>query len=560
MKKILSMVMCLVLLTSLFTACSGDEQKSTDEKADTTNKTSEEKDTKDSTEEDSESDASGEWTWPLAEKKELSIWIVWQNDYIEDPNELKSIQKIEELTNVHIDWHVVNSTEAAEKFSLMVASGDTPDIIRGAETYYAGGLVKMVEDGISIELTDIIDKNMPVYSSLRTSIEKLSKDTVTDDGRIVAAYTLASKTGDIMGEKMWGGPSIRKDWLDETGMPIPETIDEWYETLKAIKANHPECEAPLMLGANGTDSFGSFTSAYGVLPEFYKDNGTVKFGPAEDGYRQWLETMSKWYAEGLIDQNFVTNDASFMVPFDYYGTGKATAGNTVWGYTAHTIATMGYSQEEDYWISAAPYPVLEKGDTPQAAFPMSELVKETTVVTATCEDPELAMRYLDFWYEYNTMKLESLGIENESYVDNGDGTYSVHDSIVAKVTDGTYPNTSTAMFTEYTLGTSDFGLYNWEMFDALYEGNPATEAYDVWNTAKFDLMIPPTVSMTDEESYEYAALYTSIQTLVQESTVQFIMGNKSMDEYDEFLETLESYDIARCLEIRQTALDRYLAR
>ncbi|MBP1755209.1 MAG: ABC-type sugar transport system periplasmic component-like protein, partial [Firmicutes bacterium] len=418
---------------------------------------------------------------------------------------------------------------------------------------------KMVDDGVTVELTDKVDKYMPNYSGLRKSNEKLLKDTMSDNGKIVSLYTIASKTGEVKGERVWGGPSIRQDWLDETGLSVPVTINDWHEALSAIKAKHPDCEAPLMLGKTATNYYGAFTSAFGVLPEFYNDNGKVKYGPAEAGYKAWIETFRQWYAEGLIDPNFVSNDASFISSGDFIGSGKAAAGPNVWGMTADVYKQMGYNKDEKYWLSGAPYPVLNEGDAPEAGAPMSELVKETMVVTSACKDVELALRYLDYYYTKESMMLSSLGVEGVSYVNNGDGTYSITDELKAKVTDGTFPTVSEAVYT-YSLGAASFGLYNWEMYDAVYEGNKATDAYNVWENTKYDLMLPPTMTMTEEESQEYASLYTGIQTLVQENTVKFIMGTISMDEYDSFVENLHTFGVDRCIELKQAAFDRYNAR
>ena len=55
-------------------------------------------------------------------------------------------------------------------------------------------------------------------------------------------------------------------------------------------------------------------------------------------------------------------------------------------------------------------------------------------------------------------------------------------------------------------------------------------------------------------------LFAQIQTLVQEKTVAYIMGTESMDTYDDFLSTLSSMNVERCIEIKQAALDRYNAR
>lgn len=552
-KKVLALIMCLVFVVCSFAGCNksgGTGQKDTLSQGGnvTDGKTA-----------GGATAASDNWTWPLQKKKDLNIWIVWQNNYVSSPNDLAAIQQIEKNTNVHINWTTVASNEASEKFSVMIASGEYPDIIRGAEALYSGGLVKMIDDGVSIDLTDKVDKYMPNYTALRNSIPSLKKDTVTDDNKTVALYTLASDNGNLQGERVWGGPSLRKDWLDETGLGMPVTVDDWYNVLTAIKKNHPDCEAPLMTGLNGIDSFGTFLSAFGVLAEFYNDKGTVKYGPLEDGYRKYVETFRKWYSEGILDPNFISNDASMIAPPDYIGTGKAAAGPNVWGYTADILKSMGYNSDEKFSLSGVSYPVLKAGDTPQAGLAMSELVKETLVVTSSCKDVELAMRYLDYWYTKEGMMLGTLGIKDDSYVENSDGTYSMSDSMKKKVADKTYPTMAEALST-VSLESSDFGLYNWRMWDSIYEGNPALDAYNAWTDTKYDLLLPPCMTNTNDESQEYAATYPNIQTLVQENTVKFITGTKSMDEYDSFIDQLHKYGIDRCIELKQAALDRYEKR
>ena len=501
----------------------------------------------------------GEWTWPLKEKKELSIWIVWSNDYVENPNDLKAIQKMEELTNVHVNWQVVDAASAQEQFGLMLASGEYPDIIRDCGTYYPGGTEKGVQDGVLVDLTDVAEKYMPNYTALRTSIPELEKDTVTDEGKIVGTRTITSYFGDIRGERVWAGMALRGDWLDELGLEVPRTIDDWDKVLTAFKENYPECEAPLMIGTNGYDYFSHFLSAYGVLGEFYKDGDTVKYGPLEDGYKQWLTLFHDWYERGLIDPNFMTNSADMASPADYIGTGKAGAGVQLWGLTSDVLKTQGYTTDEDFNLVATSSPVLKEGDTPEIGFNTSALVKEEVGISTSTKDLELACRYLDFWYSNESMLLNTLGIEGESYTVDADGTYHLTDAMQAMIDEGKVNTRAEAVYT-YTLGTADFGLYNWGMFDPIYEGQDALKAYDEFDKDKFDLMLPPCMTMTDAENTEYVTLYTDIQTLARENTVKFITGEKSLDEYEEFVEQLRSYNIDRCIELQQAALDRYNAR
>ncbi|MCI8625232.1 MAG: extracellular solute-binding protein [Lachnospiraceae bacterium] len=501
-----------------------------------------------------------EWSWPLPEQKELSMWTAFTNNYIDTPNELKTIQLLEEQTNVHVNWTVVSGNEAAEKFGLMMASGNYPDLIRGVEQYYTGGLVQACQDGIILDLSDVVEQYMPNYQTLRQQSEKVMKDTTTDDGKLVAAYVLASKDGKMMGESVWGGMGLRRDWLEEQNLEVPKTIADWEEVLMVFRDVY-HCEAPLMIASKtGYDSFHHFISAYGVLGDFYNDNGTVKYGPLEQGYRQWIELFHKWYIEGLIDPNFINNDASFRLLPEYMATGRAGASATLWGHTANALRTMGYELNEDFWIVGAPSPILKEGDKPQVGRAMSEETKETVAITNSCKDIELAARWLDHWYTVENMRLVSIGIEGESYISNGDGTYSLTEGLKQQAENGTYASIQDALTAQYSMSGYAFGLYNWDMWAPMYEGDPALEAYDAWAEDSYDLMLPKCMTLTEEEQRDFNTKYTAIETLVQEMTIKYITGAEHLDGYDAFVESLKTYGIEDCIAYKQAAFDRYQAR
>ena len=539
LKRTLALVLAVLMVMAMFSACSK----------------------KDAGGSGSAPAEAKEWNWPIEETKTLSVWLQWTNDFVEEPNQLLAIQQIEKNTNVHIEWTHVDGNTAQEQFGLMLASGKYPDIIRGVNSYYPGGTEKGVADGVLADLTDVVDAYMPNYQKLRTSTDQLKKDTVTDDGRIVGPWTITSYFGssNVTGERVWDGVCVRKDWLDETGMDLPRTIADWEALLPEIKKNHPECEAPLMIGSNGADGLGSFLSAYGVLNNFYHEGNTVKYGPMEEGYKQWLELFHDWYSRGLIDPNFMTNGADILCPADYLGTGKAFSGLELWGLTDTVLQQQGYNTDEGFKIVATSQPVLNEGDTPQIGLDTSSLIKEQLGISKKTADLELTCRYLDYWYSDECMLLDSVGIEGESYTVDDQGVYHLTPHMQELVDAGTVNTLSEAMYT-YTLGTSDFGLYNWGMFDPIYEGNPALDAYDEFDKSKFDLMMPSAMTMTDDENTEYASLYTDIETLANENTVKFITGEKSLDEWDSYVEQLKQYGIERCIELKQAAFDRYNAR
>ena len=106
------------------------------------------------------------------------------------------------------------------------------------------------------------------------------------------------------------GISVRKDFLDKVGMDIPTTYDEWETVLTAFK-DKLGIEAPLFTSKYGIDN-GEFMAGYGVAPYFYQVDGTVKYGPLEDGYKDYLTMMADWYKKGLIDPDFDTRTCTCL--------------------------------------------------------------------------------------------------------------------------------------------------------------------------------------------------------------------------------------------------------
>lgn len=63
-----------------------------------------------------------------------------------------------------------------------------------------------------------------------------------------------------------------------------------------------------------------------------------------------------------------------------------------------------------------------------------------------------------------------------------------------------------------------------------------------------------------EESEEFSALYADLRTIIAERLPEFIMGNLAMDEWDGFVSTLKEMGIEKCVELKQSAYDRYVNR
>ncbi len=74
-----------------------------------------------------------------------------------------------------------------------------------------------------------------------------------------------------------------------------------------------------------------------------------------------------------------------------------------------------------------------------------------------------------------------------------------------------------------------------------------------------DWLYPYNASLTLEESETYAPILNDIYTYVSEMTLKFITGAEDPETgWDDYVATIEAMGVDTIIEIKQTALERYL--
>ena len=544
-KRLTSLILCAFLVATAFASC--DSAKSGGNGGN-------------NGEEIPETEVVNEITLPISEDgATFDMWVIWSNTYIESLNENTAVQLMEEKTGVTINYTCIPTEAGTEKFGLLLASNEYPDMINMGEDQvtYPGGGDKAIDDGVYVDLTNYVETYMPNYRNYRANDELLNKMTLTDQGRMYyIAMLRADSDANISPEPAWVGMTIRQDWLDDLGLEMPETISDWETVLTAFK-DEKGAEAPLMIGPTGTVTTEAFTSAYGVLSGFYmKDATTVGYGPCEEGYRQWIELFRDWYAKGLIDPNFISNNAAMVIPTEYGATGKTGAGSNIWGLTRKYYYEMGSTDDENIDFVAVKAPTLNEGETAQYKY-VSYPVSHKIAVTTACEDLPTLLKWMDYQYTREGMLINAYGTEGETYTMVDDEPVYTEIMLHPTEDDGLLGVTSGDRLAIYARGDG-VGLVPWDRWDQAYEEDKRSCIF-VWDADETSLALPQ-VTMTEEEGNEYNPIFAQIQTLVQEKTVAYIMGTESMDTYDDFLSSLQSLNIERCIEIQQAAFDRYNAR
>ena len=96
---------------------------------------------------------------------------------------------------------------------------------------------------------------------------------------------------------------------------VPETIDELHEVLKRFTFDDPDGDGTKntygMTGdiRNWNQSFSEIYGAYGAQPfNWVERNGKIVYGGLQPEVRDVLQVLQNWYREGIIHPDFITDD------------------------------------------------------------------------------------------------------------------------------------------------------------------------------------------------------------------------------------------------------------
>lgn len=558
--KLLALLLSSLLAISLFTGCSGETPSdSSTSNADNHSSSSLSDETTDGT---SSSPEAGEVSLPIVEEPLTITWFMGSNSsltaLVDNLNETPFFQELEKRTNIHIDFHHPATGNESTAYNLLFASGDLPDLVTHTSPGYPGGLDACIDDGYILDLTELVPQYCPNYMA---ALNQFAEN--YDENVLRSAYTGKGRIGAVGGlmqepQGPWAGLYVRGDWLEACGLDTPETFDDWEEMLTAFKEKMG-ATAPMLLYKNGYDNvFNNICMGFGVTSGWYQVDGQVKFGPAEEGWREYVTLMNDWYEKGLIDPDFMASTAAASILPD---TAMVTTGKTgafVGIYTNVAVWEAAIEGDQDSFIPVYT-PVKQEGDTHN--FQSVDLSAATATmglsVSAKSEHVEECLKLFDYWFSEEGALFCNYGLENDTFQFNEEGDPVFTDKILHNP-DGLSFAQAMAY---YTFPPSGPVYQDWTReLGSVPEKDIV--CYDVWGkgTNSQDMPTPDVLGMDPELYSEWSSIMTNIQTVVDESTPQFISGVRSLDEYDAYLQTLKDFHVDRAVEIVQQAYDDFISR
>ncbi len=475
--------------------------------------------------------------------KELSLYTVSQ-DVAYDQN-LAIWKKAEELTGIRLINTVSSSvTDENSAFGTMLLSKKLPDIIRSKNRK----LRDIAKEGGLIALDEYFDiaPNLKAFFDACPDAMDIAS---LNDGHI---YFVPGTTTDLDKQDTPStGFFIRKDWLKKLNLEVPTTIEELHNVLYAFKTQDPNGngiadEVPFF---QREKNINGLLNLYCTSKGFIKseDGKDVVFGGTSDNYREAIKELSKWYKEGLIDNEIYTRNQAR----------EQLLGQNVGGCTADWFSSTGNFNDA--------YADIVPGIEFSPMLPPKNINSEITWpdtrgtlhgmgwgISKDCnkDDIEATVKYLDFWMSEEGCKLMAYGVEGISYTIDTDGSVIWSDAAISYA-DGLPGYRRSIGFME----TGTVGIMEAEKAGM---SETALEGYDMYESIVKNRKLPD-LNYTDEEQEIYNKYYNDINTYVGEQQQKWIMGKGDIDsEWDSYVSTLESMGIDKLTKITHDAYTRRL--
>lgn len=541
-KRMTALLMVMVLAVSLMlSGCGKEETKSTstDSKSTTEEKSKDngDKATDANAEDGLDSNINATGLPIVKETVTLTVAGRKRESNVKPWDEAQFFVDAVEATNVEIDWDVTPKNAWNEKKNLMIASGDWPDIFYGAFILNDNEVVKLAAEGVLMPIEDLIDNHAPNLKKIIDDYPGLRELITAPDGHIYALPSLNAVQSTVGSSQF-----INQEWLDEVGMEVPTTTDEFYEMLKAFKgiADEGAGEVPFTFRfENNINGINGMFGSFGV-----SDNGSklalvddeIVFTPTRDEYKDAIKYFHKLFDEGLMDvEAFSQNVPVLKSKVTNKTTGAVSMWSVSWLY--------GAEYEEAGWTYMPP---LEgpSGDYGFVYNPNASIKgKGSFAITTTCENPIVAIKWAD-------------------YLANPEVSYTMFQgNTVAKGDDGIWRTVETpegVSADEFrhsdAAGAQSFHMLTSDFYENVELGVADLEKLEYDKVAEAlgtNPMIPP-YFLSPEEAQRTAELSGDIDALVKEKTATWLLDGGIDEEWDEFQEQLKKMGVDEIMEIHNT--------
>lgn len=398
-------------------------------------------------------------------------------------------EKFGDPNNIKVEFVTVARSQEVEKLNVLMAANQAPDLVF---TYDNPTVQNYVKSGGLTDLGPLIEK----YGQ---NLKKVLGEDVLSYGMFEGKqYTIPARRV-LLAQST---TLIRQDWLDELGLPVPKTTEEFYNTLKTFKEKKPGKSSEKVIPYSGIDPFHMKPLQY----SFWKWDKISE----EDLYSlpEWLlpgnkeayRFLNKMYNEGLIDPDFpLTKDTQkFQKDLISGRVGAGTVNTNEPVYQAY-LAEVYKADPKAKLVPIDPFSTPD-GKHPKPLYPLNGIY---IFVPKTSKNAEAVVKYLDWMAQPENILVLQNGTEGKTY-EMKDGVPVTLDNDEAKQTLYNFSDYSIILNGKYVSSTDD------KLNIAANASDPKFKDFTISSIelGNADGVIMPNITKPIESEIKYAATLT----------------------------------------------------
>ncbi len=508
--------------------------------------------------------------FPLKEKATLTGMTSFPANTESNPNNRTIFKRLQEKTNVEIEWTAIQSDQWGDKITLNMANPKTLTDFIFTAGFGDSDLLKYADQGIIIPLEEYIDAYMPNLSAVFEKYPEYRTMSTDSEGHIWALPWIEQLGSEKTAIQTIDNMSfINKKWLDFLGLEMPTTVDEFEQVLIAFRDHASELQAEFNIDGSiipmscivndgGQDPcilINGFGEGYGDADKgrhiAVTDDLKVICSATQQGFKDGIAWLHSLYEQGLIDPEAFTQEWS-----TYVSKGKSGRYGVCFSWDVANIDNL-----QD-WVPLPALTADTRNITPQNGSFTSGYDRGRCVVTAVAKNPALVCAWLDQMYDPFQSAQNNWGTYGEDdefdifeLGENEKGEEMLKhaplgDASPVEVREAEAVGGPLAILDEY------YGVYVTCPDDAQYRLDWIKDYYTPDMNTKY---VYPNVFMSREDTESLSNLQADIQKTINAKKSDWIMNGLTDADWDEYLKSLESYGLEEYLAIFQKYLDAYYA-
>lgn len=509
--------------------------------------------------------------FPQKETVTLTGLISYPPNTESDPNQRTIFKRLQEQTNVEIDWTAIPSDQWGDKISLNMSDPNKLTDFVFTAGFSDSNLLKYGEFGAIIPLEEYIDNYMPNLKSVFDKYPEYRVMCTDVNGHIwslpwieqLGSEKTAIQTIDNMS-------FINKKWMDFLGLEMPETVDEFEEVLIAFRDHASELQKEFQIDGNiipmsciindgGQDPailINGFGEGYGDADKgrhiAVTDDQEVICAATQEGWKKGIEWLHKLYDEDLIDPEAFTQEWS-----TYVAKGKSGRYGVCFSWDVGNIDNL------NDWVPLPALTADTRNITPTNGSYTSGFDRGRCVVTSVAENPALVCAWLDQMYAPIQSPQNNWGTYGEdddfdifemSTNDQG-GDMLKHaplgDASPVEVREAESVGGPLAILDEY------YDVYVTCPDDAQYRLDWIKDIYTPDMHTKY---VYPNIFMSREDTETLSNLQADIEKTINRHKADWIMNGFTDADWEKFKDDLDAYGLEEYLGLFQKYLDDYNAQ